>query len=97
MLTTSEEIQAHVQRALAAALRYYVGHRKQSFVEFESDLQPFIEAYVSQLPSFTSMSLRLHLIPTGNRFDIGLIFDEGMVAVQLFEVNGTVSSTTTFH
>lgn len=95
--TTNEHLQLQIELVVSAALRYFVGAKKLSFVEFEGDIQPFVEAYVSLLPGFKIASAKLHHLPNGDRFDVGFMFDTCVVGVQLFEVEPGLKSTTTFH
>ena len=96
MTMNNVEIKAHVQRTMDAALQYFVGTKKLSFKEFNLDLGPFLEAYLKQLPRFERLSYQLHSFPDGDHFDIGIVFDGGFVAAQLFEVD-PIKSTATFH
>lgn len=95
--TTNDQRQLQIELVVSAALRYFVGVKKLSFLEFEEDLQPFVEAYVGLLPGFKIVSAKLHHLPNGDRYDVGFMFDEYIVGVQLFEVEPGLKSTTTFH
>lgn len=97
MTTKAEEIKAHVERTLSAALHYFVGSKVLSFMEFESELGHFLEAYLKQLPSFQRLSYRFHPSKDGDRFDIGFIFEDFMIASQLFEADRGIKTSTTFH
>jgi hypothetical protein len=96
MTMTNIDLKAHVQRTMDAALQYFVGTKKLSFKEFDSDLGPFLEAHLKQLPRYERLSYKLHSFPDGDHFDIGIVFDGGFVAAQLFEVD-PIKSSTTFH